>query len=94
MDVDDLIEEIGNVNDEISSLERHIDTLDRTFVKCTNDILEALKLQTDMIAEMGEVIALAKSPSQEDLEKYAAIREAFDRYDFVRKLALGKTTGE
>ena len=94
MDVDDLIEEIGNTNDEITSLERRIDTLDRTFVKCTNDILEALKLQTDMIAELGEVIALAKSPSQEDLEKYAAIREAFDRYDFVRKLALGKTTGE
>ena len=80
--------------DEVASLERRINTLDRTFVKCTNDILEALKLQTDMIAEMGEVIALAKSPTQEDLEKYAAIREAFDRYDFVRKLALGKTTGE
>ena len=80
--------------DEVANLERRIDTLDRTFVKCTSDILEALKLQTDMMAEMGEVIALAKSPTQEDLEKYAAIREAFDRYDFVRKLALGKTTGE
>ena len=78
--------------DEIADLERRIDTLDRTFVKCTSDILEALKLQTDMIAEMGEIISLAKSPSEEDLEKYAAIREAFDRYDFVRKLALGKDT--
>ena len=78
--------------DEVANLERRIDTLDRTFVKCTSDILEALKLQTDMIAEMGEIISLAKSPSEEDLEKYAAIREAFDRYDFVRKLALGKDT--
>ena len=89
-DTDDLIEEIGNVNDELMSLERRINTLDRTFVKCTNDILEALKLQTDMLAELGEVVALSKSPTEEDLKKYAAIREAFDRYDFVRKLTLGK----
>jgi len=92
MDVDDLIEEIGSVSEEITNLERRIDTLDRTFIKCTNDILEAIKLQTDMIAEMGEVIALAKSPSEEDLKKYASIREAFDRYDFVRKLVVGKET--
>lgn len=76
--------------DEIANLERRIDTLDRTFVKCTNDILEALRLQADIVSEMGSVIALARSPTVEDLEKYAALREAFDRYDFVRKLALGK----
>ncbi len=92
MDIDDLVAEIGNANDEITNLERRIDTLDRTFIKCTNDILEAIKLQTDMIAEMGEVIALAKSPSEEDLKRYASIREAFDRYDFVRKLIVGKET--
>lgn len=94
MDTDEIIAEITaelrSVSDEINSLERRIDTLDRTFVKCTSDILEALKIQADMTAEMGEIISLAKSPSEEDLEKYAAIREAFDRYDFVRKLAIGK----
>ena len=90
MDVDDLIEEIGNVNDEVMNLERRIDTLDRTFIKCTNDILEALKLQSDMLAEIGEVMALGKSPTEADLERYVALREAFDRYDFVRKLTLGK----
>jgi len=78
--------------DEIAILERRIDTLDRTFVKCTNDILEALRLQADIVSEMGAVIALAKSPTKEDLENYAALREAFDRYDFVRKLALGKNS--
>ena len=89
-DLDEITYEIGNVNDQIDNLERRIDTLDRTFVKCTSDILEALKLQTDMIAEMGEIISLAKSPTTEDLERYKALREAFDRYDFVRKLAIGK----
>ena len=39
--------------DEIANLERRIDTLDRTFVKCTNDILEALRLQADIVSEMG-----------------------------------------
>ena len=89
-DTDDLIEEIGNVNDELLNLERRIDTLDRTFIKCTNDILEALKLQSDMVAELGEIVGMSKSPSEEDLKRYAALREAFDRYDFVRKLSLGK----
>lgn len=91
-DVDGLIEEIGNVNDELLNLERRIDTLDRTFVKCTNDVLEAMRLQADMIAQIGEVLALGKSPTQADLERYSALREAFDRYDFVRKLTLGKDT--
>lgn len=90
MDVDNLIEEIGNVNDEVMNLERRIDTLDRTFIKCTNDILEAIKLQNGMLDEMREVMSLVRSPSEADLERYSALREAFDRYDFVRKLALGK----
>ena len=89
-DTDEIIAEIGNINDELLNLEKRINTLDRTFVKCTHDILEALKLQTDMLAELGQLVALGKSPSEEDLKNYAAIREAFDRYDFVRKLALGK----
>lgn len=76
---------------EIASLERHIDTLDRTFIKCTNDILEAMKIQTDMLAQMSEVMSIASSPNETDLERFRTLREAFDRYDFVRKLALGKS---
>lgn len=87
---DELIEEIGSISDELADLERRIDTLDRTFVKCTNDILEAIKIQSDQLTAISEVISLARSPNQTDLERYSALREAFDRYDFVRKLALGK----
>lgn len=93
-DIDEVIAEIGNVNDEVMNLERRIDTLDRTFVKCTNDILEAIKLQNEMLDEMHEVMSLIRSPSEADLKRYGSLREAFDRYDFVRKLALGKIIGE
>lgn len=79
---------------ELSALERRIDTLDQTFVKCTNDMLEALRLHADLIAQMAEAMALASSPSETDLERSKTLREAFDRYDFVRKLALGQTTEE
>ena len=89
-DIDEIIGEIGNINDELTNLERRIDTLDRTFVKCTNDILEAIKLQNGMLDEMCEVMSLVRSPSDADLKRYGALREAFDRYDFVRKLTLGK----
>ncbi len=79
---------------ELSALERRIDTLDQTFVKCTNDMLEALHIHADLIAQMAEAMALASSPSDTDLERSKTLREAFDRYDFVRKLALGQTTGD
>lgn len=85
--------DIEEVLDEIADLERRIDTLDRTFVKCTSDMLEALKLQADIITQMGAAVSLARSPTKEDLEKYAALREAFDRYEFVRKLTLGNNSG-
>ncbi len=82
------------ITDHLDALERKIDVLDKTFLKCTSDMLEALRLQADMIAEMGEVISIIRSPSEESLARYATLREAFDRYDFVRRLALGQTTGD
>ena len=80
--------------DQLYAIERRMDTLDQTFVKCTNDMLEALRLHADLIAQMAEAMALASSPSETDLERSKTLREAFDRYDFVRKLALGQITGD
>jgi len=79
---------------ELSALERRIDTLDQTFVKCTNDMLDALHSHADLIAQMAEAMALASSPNDSDLERSKTLREAFDRYDFIRKLALGQISGD
>jgi len=80
--------------DQLYAIELRIDTLDQTFVKCTNDMLEALHIHADLIAQMAEAMALASSPSETDLERSKTLREAFDRYDFIRKLALGQPTEE
>jgi len=80
--------------DQLDAIERRIDTLDKTFVKCTNDMLEALRTHADLIAQMAEAMALASSPNDTDLERSKTLREAFDRYDFIRRLALGQTTEE
>lgn len=80
--------------DQLDAIERRIDTLDSTFVKCTNDMLEAIRIHAVLIAQMAEAMALASSPSDHDLERSKTLREAFDRYDFVRKLALRQTTGD
>lgn len=82
--------EYDEILDELSSLERKVDTLTSTFVACTTDIVEAIKINTDIAQQLGEAMALARSPSTEDLEKSATLREAYDRYDFIRKLALGE----
>ena len=81
---------IDELEIQVDSLEDKIDLLNDTFVGCTKDIIILLKLQNDLISEMSEALALAKSPSKKDLETYAALREAFDKYDFVRKLTLGE----
>ena len=76
--------------DAIDGLERKIDTLTTSYVSCTKDMLEAMRYNTDAIAALGEIMAIAVSPSEDDLERSRMLREAYDRYDFVRKLALGK----
>jgi len=86
--------ELDEIRDEIVDLERKIDTLTKTFVACTNDLVEAIKVNTDMAQQLGEAHALARSPTKEDLERSATLREAFDRYDFVRQLALGDNNNE
>jgi len=81
---------IDEVLDEINSLEYKIERMEKSYVEVTNELIKAVKIHTATIERMGEVIALAKSPSQKDLESYAALREAYDKYDFVRTLTLGK----
>lgn len=76
--------------DELSSLETKVDRLSDVFIQCTTDLLEAIKLNTDLVASLGEVMALATSPDIEDLERSRTLREAFTKYEFVRKLALGE----
>lgn len=81
--------EYDEILDEISGLERKIDNLANTFIACTTDMLEAMRVNSEMIAQLGEVMSLANSPTEEDLQNSATLREAYDRYDFVRKLAVG-----
>lgn len=80
--------DLDEIRDEIVDLETKIDRLTKVFVSCTSDILEALKVNTDIVNELGEANALAQSPTEEQLKRSATLREAYDRYDFVRRLAL------
>jgi len=82
--------DMDEVLDEINGLERKIERMEKSYVEVTNELIKAVKLHTQSIERMGEVVALAKSPSKKDLESYAALREAYDKYDFVRTLTLGK----
>lgn len=81
--------DIDEIRDELVDLENKIDNLQKVFIACTSDILEALKVNTHIVDELGEANALAQSPTEEQLERSATLREAYDRYDFVRKLVLG-----
>ena len=80
--------DIDEIRDEIVDLERKIDNLSKTFIACTTDILEALKVNTEITTDVGEAVAMANSPSEEDLKRSATLREAYDRYDFIRRLAI------
>ena len=81
--------DLDEVLNEIEGLDSKIERMEKTYVEVTNDLITAVKMQTAAIERMGEVMALAKSPSQKDLEDFAALREAFDKYDFKRKLIVG-----
>lgn len=82
-------DEQQEILDELSMLERKVDNLSKTFIACTTDMLEAMKINTEIAQQLGEGLALARSPTEEDLKRSATLREAYDKYDFVRKLAIG-----
>ena len=82
-------DEHQEILDEVAGLERKIEKLTDVFIQCTTDILEAVKTNTEHVQALGEVMALAKSPTEEDLKRSQTLREAFDRYEFVRNLAIG-----
>lgn len=81
---------MDEVLDEVGSLERRIERMEKSYVEVTNDLIKATKIHTAAIERLGEIMALAKSPSEEDLKQFAALREAYDKYDFKRKLILGE----
>jgi hypothetical protein len=82
--------DIDEVVQAVDGLEAKIERMERTYVEVTGDLIKAVQIHTAVVERMGEVLALAKSPSQDDLEAYASLREAYDRYDFKRKLILGE----
>ena len=82
--------DVDEIVDAVDSLETKIERMEKTYIQVTNDLVAAIKLHGEMLQELGQMVSLAKSPNQKDLERYAALREAFDRYEFVRNLTLGK----
>ena len=82
--------DMDEVLNEIEGLEGKIERMEKTYIEVTGDLIKAVQVHTAVVERMGEVMALAKSPSQKDLEDFAALREAYDKYDFKRKLILGK----
>jgi len=82
--------DIDEITDSVDSLERRIERLEKTYVEVTDELIKATKFHTVAIERLGEIMALAKSPSEQDLKQFAALREAYDKYDFKRKLILGE----
>ena len=82
--------DIDEIVQAVDGLETKIERMERTYVEVTNDLVKAVQIHTAVLERMGEVMALAKSPSEEDLKAYASLREAYDKYDFKRKLILGE----
>ena len=78
--------DIDNLELEITSLER---TVGRTAVE-TNQYLISLALEVAAMKEdqkkILEILHLVSTPSKENREKVNAIMDAYERYEFVRKL--------
>lgn len=81
--------DISEIVDEVTSLENKIGTLEKVFISCTTDMLEALEMQNRQIAKLGEMVAMATSPLEEDQIKFKTLKEAYNKYEFVKKMTLG-----
>ena len=84
--------DIDEIVQAVDGLETKIERMERTYIEVTNELVNQIKIQSEMLSTMGEVMAIAGSPTTKDLEAFAALREAYDKYDFKRKLILGKVS--
>lgn len=82
--------DIDEIVQSVDGLETKMERMEKTYIEVTNELVNQVKLQNVLLSAMAEALALANSPSTSDLEAYSALREAYDKYDFKRKLILGE----
>jgi hypothetical protein len=83
-DLDDVLLEISGLE---KALDKNLLTLNQTLISLALEVA-ALKENQERILE---ILHLVSTPSKENREKVTAIMDAYDRYEFVRKLS---TNGE
>ena len=87
--VDSLESAIANLNERVDELESVTEQTDYAVDDMNSDFVIFRAKSAGEIQNIKKVLALATSPDPDDLDKYTQLREAFDKYQFVKKLVLG-----
>ena len=80
----------------MSDLEERIDDMENT-VEVIDYTVDTIQTKTNFkigklvedVNNLKKILALATSPDEKDQEKFKMLREAYEKYEFTKKLVLG-----
>ena len=96
MNIDELEEIVEDLKEQVTSIKEKVEELDDNYEALWDDLHTSddewrdnfLNLESE-INKIKKILGLAMSPSREEREQFQLLREAFEKYEFTRKLVLG-----
>lgn len=85
----DLEDRIDDLESRMNDLEMGQEETDYTVDDMHKEFIIFRSKSAGEIERIKKVLALATSPDPEDLEKFKTLREAYEKYQFVRNMVIG-----
>lgn len=80
---------MSDLEDRVVELESTVESFDYTIGDSIGYITVENQRLTEEVEHLKKILGLATSPDAKDQEKFRTLREAYEKYEFTRKLVLG-----
>jgi hypothetical protein len=80
---------MSDLEDRMDDLEQTVEQADYSLTDLAADFISYRRKSANEIEQIKKVLALATNPGAEDQEKFKMLREAYEKYEFTKKLVLG-----
>lgn len=80
---------MSDLEDRIVELESTVESFDYTIGDSLTNAFSETERLSEEVAQLKKILGLATSPDAKDQEKFRTLREAYEKYEFTKKLVLG-----
>ena len=80
---------MSDLEDRMYDLESTVESFDYSIGDLQSHVTNETNRVSEDIAHLKKILGLATSPDAKDQEKFKTLREAYEKYEFTKKLVLG-----